>query len=119
MGSIIFNNFIFSFQKNILIPYSSKYSKRNFDFNSYKINFNDQSYSSIRLNRPIDTVLMINNQCVTDCIYCYADKQNSTSCKISFSRLKEIILEAKELGMRNFDINGGELFLYEYSTPHS
>ena len=111
--SIVFNNFIFSFPKNILIPYSSKYSKRNFDFNSYKINFNDQSYSSIRLNRPIDTVLMINNQCVTDCIYCYADKQNSTSCKISFSRLKEIILEAKELGMRNFDINGGELFLYE------
>ncbi|MBI4647185.1 MAG: radical SAM protein [Bacteroidia bacterium] len=110
---IFFNDFLFCFPKNILIPFQSKFNQRNFNFNDYKINYEYQNYNEIRLNKPIDAILMINNQCVTDCIYCYADRNKTMPCKIPFSRLKELIIEAKQLGMRNFDINGGELFLYE------
>ncbi len=50
---------------------------------------------------------------MTDCVYCYADIRKRKDCQIPLGRLKEIIREAKEIGMRSFDISGGELFLYK------
>lgn len=55
---------------------------------------------------------MVNNRCLTDCIYCYADKKQSKI--LPFERVKSIIEEANEYSIQSFGIIGGEFFLY----PH-
>jgi radical SAM protein with 4Fe4S-binding SPASM domain len=61
---------------------------------------------------PLSAVFMVNNSCATDCVYCYADKSVKTK-NISFDRLKEIIKNARELGLNSFMPTGGEFFLYK------
>lgn len=67
-----------------------------------------------RHNTPTNLILMLNNQCVTDCFYCYADKTHSVGCSIPFERLEQLIEEAREIGVNNFDVIGGEFFLYKH-----
>jgi radical SAM protein with 4Fe4S-binding SPASM domain len=79
------------------------------DFNiTEKLDFENQRY-----NIPIECTVVLNTTCVTDCIYCYADKHNCVKNQIPFERMQEIIKETKLLGFKNVDITGGELFLYE------
>jgi radical SAM protein with 4Fe4S-binding SPASM domain len=73
----------------------------------------DLDLKSLRTYSPLDCILEINFKCSTDCIYCYADRREHNQCSIPIGRLKEIIKEAKYIGMRTFDICGGELFLYD------
>ncbi|MDR1346738.1 MAG: radical SAM protein [Bacteroidales bacterium] len=70
--------------------------------------------SSVRHYIPEDMTIMINNRCFVDCEYCYADKSVKVTSPLPFSRIKELIHEASELGMRDVAIGGGEFFLY----PH-
>ncbi|MBQ8222189.1 MAG: radical SAM protein [Bacteroidales bacterium] len=63
---------------------------------------------------PSTITLMLNNVCVTDCVYCYQDKTQKVNCGISLERILEIIHEAHELHVNTFDVVGGEFFLY----PH-
>lgn len=62
---------------------------------------------------PTSIVLMVNNRCLTDCFYCYADRRKKIDCQIPLSRIKELIREAKDLNVRSFDVIGGEFFLYK------
>jgi len=79
------------------------------DFNiTEKLDFENQRY-----NIPIECTIVVNTTCVTDCIYCYADKINIMKNKIPFERLKAIINETQQLEFKSVDISGGELFLYE------
>jgi len=73
----------------------------------------DLDMESWRLNSPIDALFMVNTKCYTDCIYCYADRRKTIDCLIPFERLKEIVTEARDIGMSTFDLTGGELFLYK------
>ena len=66
-----------------------------------------------RLNKPIYASFLVSNRCVTDCIYCYADKRRIYDCTIPFQSILELIEEAKSIGIISFDIQGGELFLYK------
>lgn len=66
-----------------------------------------------RLYKPLYASFLVSNKCVTDCIYCYADKRRLYDCTIPFQRLQELIGEAKSEGIISFDIQGGELFLYK------
>lgn len=77
------------------------------------------AYSKIdlRMSRhktPTNITLMVNNICVTDCIYCYQDKRRIVKCGIPLERIKQLIQEANKLHVRTFDVIGGEFFLY----PH-
>jgi len=81
---------------------------------SFLIPQKELDLESWRLNYPLDALLMINTRCVTDCVYCYADRQLDIDCKIPINRLTEFIREAGELGMRSFDITGGEFFRYKH-----
>lgn len=63
---------------------------------------------------PTNLTLMVNNKCVTDCFYCYADKRKPVDCSISLERLEQLIEEARTIGVKNIDVIGGEFFLYEY-----
>lgn len=63
---------------------------------------------------PSSITLMVNNVCLTDCIYCYQDKSRRTDCTIPLNRIKQLIHEAKDLHVNTFDVVGGEFFLYKY-----
>lgn len=63
---------------------------------------------------PSTVTLMLNNICLTDCIYCYQDKSRVANCQIPLDRIKELIREAKQLNVNTFDVIGGEFFLYKH-----
>lgn len=63
---------------------------------------------------PSAITLMLNNVCMTNCIYCYQDKSRTVNCKIPLNRIKEIIHEAHKLHVNTFDVIGGEFFLYRH-----
>ena len=76
----------------------------------------EYNYLDLRTKRhktPSTLTLMINNICITNCIYCYADKRIKRDCIIPLARIKQIIQEAKKIGVVNFDLIGGEVFLYK------
>lgn len=98
------------FPQNTIIKSSTKraYPYKPEDFN--------YSYLDLRLKRhktPSQIVLMINNRCVTNCIYCYADRRMPTDCKIPLERIAEIMAEARKVGVVDFCLIGGEVFLYK------
>lgn len=63
---------------------------------------------------PSTITLMLNNTCMTDCIYCYQDKRKVATCQIPLDRIIELIQEAKQLNVNTFDVIGGEFFLYKH-----
>lgn len=67
-----------------------------------------------RHNTVSSLTLMLNNICATRCFYCYADKRIPQNCSIPFDRILELISEAKSLNVINFDLIGGEVFLYPF-----
>jgi radical SAM protein with 4Fe4S-binding SPASM domain len=101
------------FPKNIVIESSVQFR------NVYKYSPEDFVYTEIDLQRerfyvaPASIVFMVNNTCVTDCIYCYANKKERPKL-LDFNRIKEIVEEAKGLFVNKFSLVGGEVFLYKY-----
>lgn len=108
-----YDKFFFYFPPKILIEYKKCYPIRTYSVDDFNLK-GDLNFTTYRFNIPIETSILINNRCITDCVYCYADKRQIHNCTIPFERLQEIIEETKKLGFRNFDIQGGELFLYEH-----
>lgn len=109
-----FGDSLFYLPKNLLLK--EKESKKNvpkINLEHFMIRSDNLDLKSYRSYLPTDCILEINFNCITDCIYCYADRKKKKDCTIPISRFKEIIREAKSLKMRSFDISGGELFLYE------
>ena len=66
----------------------------------------------VRLRVPNSMTLMVNTNCATDCVYCYADKPKNLH-PLPFKRIRELLREACEIGMPYVDIDGGDLFLYD------
>lgn len=106
------NNF-FYFPRMVLVEYEKKFTFRSYSVHDFNLK-STLDFDSTRFNIPIEASILLNNRCVTDCVYCYADKSNINDCKIPFERLIEVIEETKRLGFRNIDLQGGELFLYDY-----
>jgi len=103
----------FYFPQNILIENNKEIGKSNFNFNNFELK-EELDLQTQRLNIPLSISFLINNKCTTDCIYCYADKNKIIDCTIPLSRIKELISEAKAIGVIDFDIRGGEIFMYEH-----
>lgn len=101
------------FPKNLIIKEElSRYKIRTYEpqmFVYQKIDLDTfRQYTS-----PLHVTFMVNNRCLTDCIYCYADK--STKCKnMDFQKVEHIIDEAYSLNINSFNVDGGEFFIY----PH-
>lgn len=73
---------------------------------------NNLDLSTMRYYIPDSIDLMLTTKCITDCVYCYADKQPVKN-PLTFDRIVELIKEASELGCRDFGIIGGDVLLYE------
>jgi radical SAM protein with 4Fe4S-binding SPASM domain len=83
---------------------------------AYKTDDFEYDHVDVALRRhktPSTLTLMINNICSTNCVYCYADKRKPTTAQIPLNRLKELIAEARQIGVVDFDLIGGEVFLYK------
>lgn len=110
---ITYENENFYFPKNIIIKVSDQFVK--------PISYSPEqfSYDELDLKRerfyvaPQTIVFMVNNKCITDCAYCYADKSVNYN-PISFDKLKDVVEEARELCVTKFSLVGGEIFLYKY-----
>lgn len=66
----------------------------------------------IRLSIPKHILFVVNTCCVTDCIYCYADKKTNYEL-LPTKRILEIIDEAHKIGVTNIDLSGGEFLLHK------
>jgi radical SAM protein with 4Fe4S-binding SPASM domain len=66
-----------------------------------------------RINRgPQLLTFMLNNTCVSDCIYCYADKKTRFTNRLSTFRMMALIDEAQTLPVQQINLMGGEIFLH-------
>lgn len=88
------------------------------EFQRYKTSdFNisgDVNLGDSRLQIPTTINLELTMKCYTDCIYCYANRKMKLGEYLSVDRIISIIREAKQLGVIDFEINGGEVLLH----PH-
>ena len=71
------------------------------------------SLSEVRLRVPNSMTFMLNTTCVTDCVYCYADRPQIKH-PLPFARIKTLLKEAFDLEMPYIEVDGGDFFLY----PH-
>ena len=55
---------------------------------------------------------MLNNTCISRCVYCYADTRTRVTKRLSGNRILELIEEAVTLPVRFINIIGGEIFLH-------
>ena len=76
--------------------------------------YSDLDFKTFRLySAPLYITFMVNNRCLTNCVYCYADR--GTRCKnMNFSQVEKIIDMAHDANIQNIDLDGGEFFIY----PH-
>ena len=104
----------FLFPKNTLVRTGKRQEVRHYNPYDFLIPHRQLDFKTRRLYDPLDAMLILNNKCATRCLYCYVDKRKSHLCRIPLPRLKELIREAGELGIRSFNISGGEIFTYTY-----
>ncbi|UCH97205.1 MAG: radical SAM protein, partial [Candidatus Aminicenantes bacterium] len=102
------------FPQDTLIKAGNKKDVLHYNPYDFLIPNSQLDFKRQRLYEPLDTTIILNNHCETGCIYCYVDKRKSYTCQIPFKRIVELIREAKELQMRSFTPEGGELFTYKY-----
>ncbi len=100
----------FFFPKKILVKPNHKI-RTDLAYSKYDIDA-PLNFTRKRLSIPKTILFVINTRCVTDCIYCYADK-NTRYKPLSTERILEIMDEAHEIGVMDFDISGGEFFLHK------
>ncbi len=72
----------------------------------------DWDFKQSRSYFPHQLNLMLTNRCVTNCIYCYADKKHQIENPLSADKWISIIEEADRIGTLSIDISGGEVFLF-------
>lgn len=60
---------------------------------------------------PVGLVWVVTDRCVTDCVYCYANKNHAKKWMDSI-QIERFIADAKASGIRDIFLSGGELFLH-------
>ncbi|MDE6791886.1 MAG: radical SAM protein, partial [Muribaculaceae bacterium] len=104
------------FPPHILVPYNenkdTKPKRILPEYFTYEGEVIDLELS--RLKAPVEIICNLTLQCVTSCVYCYADRKGNQNKKMSLDLIKKIISEAHEMGVVRFKLMGGEVLLY----PH-
>ena len=99
------------FPKNVLIALDKVESA--FKENANNVVQVDKLTINLKQDRmhiaPQSILLMLTNKCVTNCKYCYADK-NTKYVPMSTDEILHLINDAKRLKMSYIDVIGGEVF---------
>jgi len=81
----------------------------------YNLEFTEQEIKqAVADNRLLSMEIEFSRACNFRCSYCYVDDRNGSSNELSRFEIKDIILQAKDLGARKIIILGGEPSIY----PH-
>lgn len=81
------------------------------------VNESEPYINNIKVVKNLDTArifLEITDKCNLKCKHCYGDYKKSNDNSLSLDQIYEIITKAKEVGIYEFDITGGEPLMY----PH-
>jgi len=98
--------------QNVIVPANGRTIDSMPVLEDFLIPYDELDHKSRRLNTPSGLMFEINFNCLTDCIYCYADRSKKNYQALELRRILELIQEARKLGMWSFNISGGELFLH-------
>lgn len=98
----------FIFPRNILVKVKNGKTREDLNWENY-IMMPPYDFQSKRLYVPQTVLLVLNTKCVTDCIYCYADRYTKYK-PLALDQILGLIKNCKEIGVRDFDISGGEIF---------
>jgi radical SAM protein with 4Fe4S-binding SPASM domain len=101
----------FSFPRQVLIKNNTGEIRNDLDMEDMLI-MPPYDLKSKRLYIPKSILLVLNTQCVTDCVYCYADRKTKY-IPMPLKRILELIDEAVALRVSGFDLSGGEVFAYK------
>lgn len=106
-----YNGIEVEFPQNVLIPLQVGEELPEYTFNSDDLQCQIVDLIKDRTHKaPLSALFILNNHCLTKCVYCYADRK--THCKeLPTERVLAIIDEAAKLKFTNIDIVGGEVFL--------
>ncbi|MGM9804449.1 MAG: radical SAM protein [Muribaculaceae bacterium] len=103
---------ISSFPPRTIVSSSTPQHEKRYDAEIF--DYDNADVTMKRHFTPSTLTLMVNNVCLTDCVYCYQDKSRVANCSIPLERILQIIHEAKKLHVNTFDVIGGEFFLYKH-----
>ena len=106
---IKFEGTTFRFSEHILTPCKHGQERDDLNPNGFQLN-QEYDFKTKRFNRPYSIYYVINTHCKTDCIYCYANKGQLYK-PLATNKILYIIEDAKQTGIREFDISGGEFLL--------
>ncbi|WP_455966825.1 radical SAM protein [Bacteroides fluxus] len=67
-----------------------------------------------RLEIPRIITFMLTNTCCTKCCYCYADTTTKVTTPLPTERILKLVRQAKEVGIYNINLIGGEVFLHQH-----
>lgn len=102
-----------NFPKNVIV----KETELEYQIRSYEpaiFAYSEVDFNAYRLyDAPLYVTFMVNNTCLTNCIYCYADK-STKSRSLDYSIINRVVDEAYTLNLSSFNLDGGEFFLYPY-----
>ncbi len=99
------------FPKMMLIEYTPgaefyKYAIEDFEVTG------EVDLKDLRLHVPQSIMLELTMNCYTNCKYCYAKRNMHITNPLTTERIVELIKEAADLGVSDFDLNGGEVLLH-------
>lgn len=90
----------------LTIPIPTIYEPQQFCYNSIDLT------TQRLIQSPLGIVWMINNKCLTECEYCYADKTTKSS-SLNLSEVEKMIDEISLNNIKSLQIVGGEFFRYQ------
>lgn len=106
---IEYNKQIYTFPEKILVHAKQGETRNDLSIDNCLID-KEINTNRIRLSIPKSILFVINTKCVTDCIYCYANKKHSYK-PMSTNQIISIIDQAHSIGIQNISVSGGEFFL--------
>ena len=99
------------FPVNLIIAADKEFTPR-VQYFPEEFKFKELDFETTRMfSAPISIVFMPNNNCITDCVYCYADTKTKPK-QMDFKQIRSFVKEAKELRVRDIMITGGDFFMY-------
>lgn len=102
-----------NFPKNTIIsvPINSETRKEYYSVKDFPYK-GKPDLKSNRLSYPININMELTMKCQTNCLYCYAKRNLNSKDTLTLPQIKNFIREAKEGGVYNIDVNGGDVLLH-------
>ncbi|MDR0961765.1 MAG: radical SAM protein, partial [Mediterranea sp.] len=113
--SLLYDGIKFGFPQYVLVNNRNNIIRDDINYSSLAVT-QPYDFQSKRLNKVRRLLFVLNMQCKTDCIYCYADRATKHTC-MPLQKVLDLIDEMKAYGIIGVDISGGDIFAYKDWYP--